>query len=60
MSASAYARPGQVGPEAVVTSDDRKTYLVADWRDIDDGSFTLYFERLASGKLRLAIEQFNN
>lgn len=41
-------------------SDDGKTYLVADWRDIDDGSFTLYFERLASGKLRLAIEQFNN
>lgn len=40
--------------------DDGKTYLVADWRDIDDGSFTLYFERLASGKLRLAIEQFNN
>jgi hypothetical protein len=41
-------------------SDDGKTYLVADWRDIDDASFTLYFERLASGKLRLAIEQFNN
>jgi hypothetical protein len=41
-------------------SDDKKTYLVADWRDIDDGSFTLYFERLSSGKLRLAIEQFNN
>lgn len=41
-------------------SDDQKTYLVADWRDIDDGSFTLYFERLPSGKLRLAIDQFNN
>ncbi len=40
--------------------DDGKTYLVADWRDIDDGSYTLYFERHASGRLRLAIEQYNN
>jgi hypothetical protein len=45
---------------AFTRSDDGKTYLVADWRDIDDGSYTLYFERLASGKLRLAIDQFNN
>lgn len=40
-------------------SDDGKTYLVADWRDIDDASFTFYFER-TDGGLRLAINQFNN
>lgn len=40
--------------------DDGKTYLVADWQDIDDGSFTLYFERRSNGDLRLAIDQFNN
>ncbi len=40
-------------------SDDGKTYLVADWRDIDDNSETLYFERTGSGALRLAIQQIN-
>ena len=39
--------------------DDGKTYLVADWRDIDDGSYVLYYERTAAG-LKLAIEQFDN
>lgn len=39
--------------------DDGKTYLVADWRDIDDASFVLYFERTNAG-LKLAIEQFDN
>lgn len=39
--------------------DDGKTYLVADWRDIDDGSYVLYFERSPAG-LKLAIEQFDN
>lgn len=39
---------------------DGKVFEVADWRDIDDGSFTLYFDRTAEGRLRLAIEQFNN
>ncbi len=67
-----YRAPGEtsltIGPSNMGTlkvgeftrSDDGKTYLVADWRDIDDGSSTLYFERLPSGKLRLAIDQFNN
>lgn len=41
-------------------SDDGKTYLVADWRDIDDASFTLYYQRVSDGRLRLAISQFNN
>jgi hypothetical protein len=40
-------------------SDDGKTYLVADWQDIDNDSQTLYFEKLANGKLRLAIQQIN-
>jgi hypothetical protein len=40
-------------------SDDGKTYLVADWVDIDNDSQTLYFEKLANGKLRLAIQQIN-
>ena len=35
-------------------------YIVADWRDIDDASFTFYFQREPSGALRLAIEQYNN
>ncbi len=39
---------------------DGKVFEVADWRDIDDGSFTLYFDRTSEGRLRLAIEQFNN
>jgi hypothetical protein len=42
------------------TRPDGKTYEIADWRDIDDGSFTLYFDRTAEGRLKLAIEQFNN
>ncbi len=42
------------------TRPDGQTYEVADWRDIDDGSFTLYFDRTAEGRLKLAIEQFNN
>lgn len=40
-------------------SDDGKTYLVADWQDIDNDSQTLYFEKMANGKLRLAIQQIN-
>lgn len=36
------------------------TYDVADWRDIDDGSYTLYFDRTAEGRLKLAIAQYNN
>lgn len=39
--------------------DDGKTYLVADWRDIDDASFVLYFQR-SGENLRFAIEQFDN
>ena len=35
------------------------TYQVANWRDIDDASFVLYYERDEHG-LRLAISQFDN
>jgi hypothetical protein len=38
---------------------DGKPYLVADWRDIDDGSYVLYFERSLQG-LKLATRQFDN
>lgn len=40
--------------------NDGKTYEVAKWRDIDDGSFTLYFERTQEGRLRLHTSQFDN
>jgi hypothetical protein len=39
---------------------DGKTYEVAKWRDIDDGSFTLYFDRAEGQRLRLATIQFDN
>lgn len=42
------------------TRTDGKTYEVAKWKDIDDGSFTLYFERTAEGRLRLHTSQFDN
>ncbi len=42
------------------TKPDGKTYEVADWNDIDDGSYTLYFDRTQEGRLKLAIVQFNN
>ena len=38
---------------------DGKTFEVAWWRDIDDGSFVFYFSRDALG-LHLVIEQFDN
>jgi hypothetical protein len=61
------AAPLELGPNTQGTlrvgeftrPDDGKTYLVADWRDIDDDSRVLYFERTAAG-LRLAISQFDN
>lgn len=39
--------------------DDGKTYLVADWRDIDDASFVFYFRRDGEN-LAYAIQQFDN
>jgi hypothetical protein len=39
---------------------DGKTYEVAKWRDIDDGSYTLYFDRAEGQRLRLATVQFDN
>jgi len=62
------AAPLELGPTRQGTlklgeftrSDDGKQYLVADWRDIDDASFTLYYQRVPDGRLRLAISQFNN
>lgn len=41
------------------TKNDGQTYLTADWRDIDDGSYVLYFLADQHG-LRLAIVQFDN
>jgi len=38
---------------------DGRSYLVADWKDIDDGSYTFYFSEGSHG-LQLDIEQFNN
>ena len=38
--------------------DDGKTYVVADWKDVDDASFTYYFEKTDAG-LKLAINQYN-
>lgn len=35
------------------------TYLAADWRDIDDGSYVLYFQRTPLG-LQLKIQQYDN
>jgi hypothetical protein len=60
--------PLQLGPQRDGTlvlgrfdrPTDGKTFEVAMWRDIDDGSFTLYFDRAPDGRLRLAIEQFDN
>ncbi|MCK6545043.1 hypothetical protein L6R52_04190 [Myxococcota bacterium] len=62
------AEPFLLGPmrEGVMTlgtfvrPNDGKVFEVARWRDIDDGSFTLYFDRTAEGRLKLAIEQFDN
>jgi hypothetical protein len=34
-------------------------FMVADWRDIDDGSYTLYYRMTDEGP-KLAISQFNN
>jgi len=42
------------------TKPDGKTYEVADWQDIDDGSFTLEFDRTQEGRLKLAISQLSN
>lgn len=40
--------------------NDGKVYEVASWRDIDDGSYVLYFDRTEAGRLRLASVQFDN
>ena len=39
--------------------DSGKTYHVCDWKDIDDGSYTLYFER-KNNEPCLSLVQFNN
>ncbi len=38
---------------------DGQRYLVADYRDIDNDSRTLYFQRTCAGGLRLAVDQAN-
>jgi hypothetical protein len=40
--------------------NDGKQYLVVDYVDIDDDSRTLYFQRSETGRLHLAIDQYNN
>lgn len=39
--------------------NDGERYLVADWKDVDDDSFTFYFKMSDHG-LKLAIQQYNN
>ena len=39
--------------------DDGQTYIVADWRDIDDGSSTFYYKQGPAAP-KLAINQYNN
>lgn len=59
--------PVELGPDhqgvltlgAYTRPDDGVTYQVADWADIDDGSWVLYFQRGPFG-LTLAISQFDN
>ena len=59
--------PVDIGPTAagslVIGSftrpDDGLTYTVADWRDIDDASYTFYFREGAAAP-QLAIKQYNN
>jgi len=40
-------------------SDDGQTYIVADWRDIDDASSTFYYKNGPAAP-KLAINQYNN
>ena len=40
-------------------STDGETYRVADWRDIDDGSYVLYFQTGTTG-LELRVIQYDN
>ena len=40
-------------------SDDGQTYVVADWRDIDDASSTFYY-KIGPAAPKLAINQYNN
>ncbi|MCB9766007.1 MAG: hypothetical protein H6739_39900 [Alphaproteobacteria bacterium] len=40
-------------------STDGETYMVADWRDIDDGSYVLYFV-VGSGDPMLSVVQYDN
>lgn len=53
-------REGVLNLGTFVRPNDGKVFEVAQWKDIDDGSFTLYFDRTAEGRLKLAIEQFDN
>ena len=46
-----------IGPFVRCTTGER--FLVADWRDIDDGSYVLYF-RQSADRLVLATVQFDN
>lgn len=54
--------PGHAGVLSVgtfVRPTDGQTYQVANWRDIDDASYVLYYQRTATG-LELKISQFDN
>lgn len=58
--------PIQLGSNATLrlgthtNPNDGKQYLVVDYVDIDDDSRTLYFQRSETGRLHLAIDQYNN
>lgn len=53
------SRAGVLSVGAFTRPTDGQTYQVANWRDIDDASFVLYYQRAEHG-LRLAISQFDN
>ena len=52
-------RAGVLSVGSFTRPTDGQTYQVANWRDIDDASFVLYYQRGEHG-LRLAISQFDN
>ncbi|MCB9797142.1 MAG: hypothetical protein H6741_31025 [Alphaproteobacteria bacterium] len=62
------SEPVDIGPRSngVLTLGDfykhprGRSYATAWWRDIDDGSFVLYFDRDPRYGLQLAISQFDN
>jgi len=53
------ARQGSLQVGTFTRPTDGKSFLVANWNDIDDASHTFYFDRHPDGLLRLAVNQSN-